>query len=177
MRHLFLLLAIMLVSCNNTTSDTKVEEVEQDNQVTTFYFIRHAEKDLSEGSDPGLTEKGSNRASQWVNYFFLKDVDHVISSDFNRTRQSAQPLATAKKLDMELYDARTATGKSLLEQYRGKTVVLFGHSNTINTYANDLQSDTTYKELDETDYDHYFIVRVDDDGNSSASKEKMDFME
>ena len=97
----------------NTDAD-KTPEEKQKEQLTTFYFIRHAEKMTDQGNDPELTEQGKKRAENWVNYFFLKDVDHVISSDFKRTKATATPLAKAKKLDIELYDVRKATGKSLL---------------------------------------------------------------
>ncbi|WP_298953307.1 phosphoglycerate mutase family protein [uncultured Nonlabens sp.] len=160
----------------NTTSDKSPEEQQKD-QLTTFYFIRHAEKATGQGNDPGLTAAGKNRASQWVNYFFIKDVDHVISSDFKRTRETAAPLALSKKLPVELYDVNKVDGRSLLQRYRGKTVALYGHSNTINVYANALQKDSIYNELEELDYNHFFIVRVDKDGNSNATKESMDFME
>ena len=160
----------------NTTSDKSPEEQQKD-ELTTFYFIRHAEKATDQGSDPELTESGKNRAGQWVNYFFLKDVDHVISSDFKRTRETATPLAKSKKLPVELYDVSKVDGVSLLETYRGKTVALYGHSNTIHAYANALQKDSIYNELEESDYNHFFIVRVDKDGNSNATKESMDFME
>jgi broad specificity phosphatase PhoE len=101
----------------------------------------------------------------------------VIASDFKRTKATAAPLAKAKKLGIEIYDVREVTGTSLLDTYRGKTVALFGHSNTINAYANELQNDSVYKDLEETDYDHFFIVRIDKDGNSNAIMESIDFME
>ncbi|MFT5925809.1 MAG: 2,3-bisphosphoglycerate-dependent phosphoglycerate mutase [Rubritalea sp.] len=176
MKNLIFLIALSLVSCRNNGSD-KTPEEQQKEQLTTFYFIRHAEKAADQGSDPELTEKGEKRAVNWVNYFFLKDVDHVISSDYNRTKATAAPLAKAKKLGVEIYDVKTVDGISLLETYRGKTVALYGHSNTINAYANALQTDSIYNDLEETDYDHFFIVRVDKDGNSNAVKEFTDFME
>ncbi|OUS14570.1 phosphoglycerate mutase [Nonlabens dokdonensis] len=176
MNKIFFLLAFSLVSCFSS-NDNKTPEELQKEQLTTFYFIRHAEKMTDQGSDPELTEKGKARANDWVNYFFLKDVDHVISSDFKRTKATAAPLAKSKKLEIELYDVRKATGKSLLEKYRGKTVALFGHSNTINKYANALQKDSIYNDLEDSDYDHFFVVRIDKDGNSSAVKEAMGFQE
>jgi phosphohistidine phosphatase SixA len=169
MKNLLYILFIALISCNNSNSQT------DNDGMTTFYFLRHAEKQTNQGSDPELTANGEARAAEWVNYFFLKDVDAILSSDTQRTRNTAAALARAKKLDTEIYDVANIDGKSLLEKYRGKTVVVFGHSNTINTYANDLQNDQKYGELDENDFDHYFIVRVDKNGNSSATKEAMDF--
>ncbi len=160
----------------HTGSGQEKNDADSDS-LTSLYLIRHAEKDLSQGKDPGLTRKGQQRAKAWVNYFFLKEVDHVLSSDFNRTRQTAKALAEAQGLEIEIYDVSTLTGKAILERYRGKTVVVFGHSNTIHNYANDLQDDVNYPELNESDYDTFFVVRVDNNGNSSATKESMDFMD
>ncbi|WP_194852436.1 SixA phosphatase family protein [Nonlabens antarcticus] len=172
MKNLLFILCLSLVSCNNSNSQSQEEN---NDGVTTFYFVRHAEKRTDQGSDPQLTETGARRADEWVSYFFLKDVDVVLSSDTERTRSTAAPLAKAKKLTTEIYDVKAIDGKTLLDKYRGKTVVLFGHSNTINTYANDLQTDENYGELDDADFDHYFIVKVDEKGNSSAMMESMEF--
>ncbi len=171
---ILILLLLSLIACNNTSKNT--EETEKED-ITTFYFIRHAEKQKDQGSDPELTEAGHKRAQAWVNFFMLKDVDHVISSDYKRTKQTASPLAKAKKLETKIYDVRATTGLDLLKKYRGETVVLFGHSNTINAYTNQLQNDSIYNQLDESDYDHYFYVRVSDSGKSSGVKEVMDFMQ
>lgn len=169
-----LVILCSLISCNNSP---KKEAESEKEDITTFYFIRHAEKEKDQGSDPELTTAGHERAATWVNYFMLKNVDHVLSSDYKRTRQTAAPLAKAKNLKTEIYDVRAATGLDFLKKYRGETVVLFGHSNTINEYTNQLQNDSIYDQIDESDYDHYFYVRVSDNGKSSGVKEVMDFME
>lgn len=171
----YVALLTLCLSCKN--SEGSQETKETPTEITTLYLIRHAEKEKSESGNPDLTEKGRNRAEQWVNYFFLKDVDHVLSSDFKRTKATAAPLATAKKLDVEIYDVKTLTGKELYQKYEGKTVALFGHSNTIGNYANDLQVDEVFKDLNESDYNHFYIVQIDKSGNAHASLEEMDFME
>jgi broad specificity phosphatase PhoE len=176
MKYIFYIALLTLtLSCKNSEGQTEAKKTPT--EITTLYLIRHAEKEKSESSNPNLTEKGKERADQWVNYFFLKDVDHVLSSDFNRTRATAAPLAASKKLEVELYDVRTLTGKELYEKYEGKTVALFGHSNTIGNYANDLQVDEIFKDLNESDYNHFYIVRIDKSGNANATLEEMDFME
>lgn len=169
-----LLLAILILtaSCNSSKQDKKTS----DEELTTFYFIRHAEKRTDQGSDPELTPQGTERASQWVNFFFLKDVDAILASNYKRTQATAQPLATSKKMDVTTYDVKTLTGNELLEKYRGKTVAVYGHSNTINVYANQLQKDSIYAALDDADYDHYFLVRIDASGKSSAVREEMPFV-
>ncbi|ARN76988.1 phosphoglycerate mutase [Nonlabens spongiae] len=170
---LYLLIVLSTIACGNSQENDQKENKESD--LTTFYFLRHAEKQA--GNDPELNEKGEKRAEQWVEYFFLKDVDHVMSSDFKRTKATAAPLAQSKKLDVETYDVRSLDGDQLLEKYRGKTVVLFGHSNTIGTYANQLQNDEKFDDLNESDYDHFYMVTIDSNGNARAVKEETDFME
>lgn len=176
MKHCYslCLLIIGLVSCNSSSKQQVPEESQ--NEITSFYFIRHAEKRLDQGRDPDLTQQGLDRASAWVNYFMLKDIDHILSSDYKRTKQTATPLAKSKGIPIELYDVRKDKALDFLEKYRGKTVVLFGHSNTINSYTNELQTDSIYNELNENDYDHYFHVRVNNSGKSSGVKEVMDFI-
>lgn len=164
--------ALILMSCGSPKpGDAPV----QNEGITTFYFIRHAEKS-NDSDDPVLSPKGEQRAKAWVNYFFLKPIDHILSTDYNRTRLTAAPLAKSKGMPIEIYDVKTATGSTLLEQYRGKTVVVFGHSNTVNKYTNDLQQDSTYAPLKENEYHNYFYVRVSKTGKSSGVKENMDFM-
>ncbi len=176
MRKLFLSLPFLLLITACNTGPKQGQPVDNEG-ITTFYFIRHAEKRLDQGNDPELTEEGKRRAMAWVNYFFLKNVDHIISSDYKRTRATAAPLAAAHDMDVEIYDVKTVTGLELLKKYRGKTVALYGHSNTINQYTNELQNDSVYNALDEKDYDSYFYVRVSGSGKSSGVKETMDFME
>ncbi|AZQ44162.1 SixA phosphatase family protein [Nonlabens ponticola] len=167
MRITFLLAMMMLVSCNEKGNS------QSNDGLTTLYFMRHAEKRTDQGSDPELAPAGQKRAQEWVNYFFLKDVDHVLSSDFKRTQATATPLAKAQKVAIETYDVSTLTGKQLLEDYRCKTVVVYGHSNTINGYVNDLQNDETYGELSEDDYETFFKVTIDKNGNTGVVKETM----
>lgn len=173
MKNIILLLAVLMLSACNSTKQDKAKEPDG---MTTFYFIRHAEKRTDQGSDPELTDKGAERAEQWVNFFFLKDLDVILTSDFKRTRATAQPLARSKKMDLITYDVKTLTAAELLKKYRGKTVALYGHSNTINEYTNQLQTDSIYKALNDADYDHYFLVRVDESGKSSGVKEEMPFV-
>lgn len=173
MKNIFLVLALLsLASCNTTKQD----KVKEQDSMTTFYFIRHAEKRTDQGNDPELTDSGKERAAQWVNFFFLKDVDAILASDYKRTQATAQPLANSKKMPVITYDVKTLTGTELLKKYRGKTVALYGHSNTINTYANQLQTDSIYAPLNDADYNHYFLVRVDESGKSSAVLEEMPFI-
>ncbi len=68
-----------------------------------IYLSRHAEK-IKGISDPGLTEKGKNRA-QWLSDFLKsKSVEVIYSTNYKRTLQTAQPVASVQKKDIIIYD-------------------------------------------------------------------------
>src|SRR5690348_7899396 len=65
---------------------------------TTYIFVRHAETDPAGGDDPGLSDRGRQRAEMLAS--FLADIDVVQSVDAiyattaRRTQETAAPLAT-----------------------------------------------------------------------------------
>ena len=71
---LALSVALLTLSCASAPEETTV---------TTFYLIRHAEKDRSEGvgNDPQLTEEGLQRAQRWAEVLGLEPLDAVYSTD------------------------------------------------------------------------------------------------
>ena len=94
------------------------------------YVMRHL--DTPEGQrDPDLLPKGQASASALVKWFRGKRLTAIYVSDFKRTRQTAGPLATARKLTPKLYDpARTPALIATLRSERGP-VLIVGHSNTV----------------------------------------------
>ena len=77
-------------------------------EITTYYLIRHAEKDLSDKSNrnPHLTEVGQERALAWKKYFKEIDFDAVYSTNYHRTKETATPTAEDHNLPIEAYDPR-----------------------------------------------------------------------
>lgn len=96
----------------------------------TLYFARHAEKEAA-ASNPGLNVQGQLRAQQLADILEQAGIQAVLSTDFNRTRETAAPLAARLRLDTETYPAKDNEGlvRRLLEDK--KTVLVVGHSNTI----------------------------------------------
>ena len=93
----------------------------------TWYFVRHFEKQHSD--NPSLTKTGKARAEALAAYFSDKPLNHVYSTDYNRTLETATPVTTLKKLPIEDYDPRT------LVEFASKlktldNVLVVGHSNT-----------------------------------------------
>jgi phosphohistidine phosphatase SixA len=93
----------------------------------TWYFVRHFEKQL--GDNPSLTETGKARAEVLATFFSDKPLNHVYSTDYNRTLETATPVAALKNVDIQSYDPRNlvefATQIKTLNH-----VLVVGHSNT-----------------------------------------------
>ncbi len=82
---MLLLLAITIYSCKGQKQD----------DMTTYYFIRHAEKDQTnpQNHDPELTEEGIARTAKWQEVFKEVPLDMVYSSKYKRAHDTAKPIA------------------------------------------------------------------------------------
>ena len=95
-----------------------------------IYLIRHGEK-APEEKDPALTPQGTQRARNIAAMLSKTGIAHVFSTPTNRTRQTAQPLAQASGLTVQLYDPKTP--QALVAKVKTLTgpVLVVGHSNTL----------------------------------------------
>ena len=154
---LFLLFgSFLIMACGNEPK----KEVEQD--ITTYYLIRHAEKDRSNPSDrnPNLNEEGLKRAENWNSYF--KDVafDMVYSTDYNRTKQTAQPIAKRLGKDITIYDPRDMANEAFMTETKNKTVLVVGHSNTTPVLANKLSGENKYDMIADNNNANLYIITI-----------------
>ena len=79
---------------------------------TTIIFVRHAEKEISNfEDDPELTSEGKKRVFELTRQ--LKDadvvagIDAIYSTSFKRNMQTAQPIARALGLNINIYEKKT----------------------------------------------------------------------
>lgn len=128
--------------------------------VSTFYLIRHTEKDLSVKSDPPLTETGHYRAQKWAEVFSMLSIDAIYSTDTIRTRDTAKPTAQAQRLELNLYSPKDFDYAAFIDEHKGQTVVVVGHSNTTPFFANGLLGSDKYKEMDESRYSRLYQVTI-----------------
>lgn len=137
--------------------------------VTTYYLIRHAEKNRSDmKGNPELTEKGIQRAENWAKIFKEVDFDAVYSTDFKRTIQTATPTAKSQNLEVKIYDPRNLYDKYFQKDTEGKTVLVVGHSNTTPQFANAILKESKYQDLDDSEFGALFIVEVFEDGTKTS---------
>ena len=101
MKHILLLFLGFSLAVPSMAQEVQMES---SSDASVYYFIRHAEKDRSDKSNrnPDLIQKGLLRAVKWSYVLENVSFDAVYSTDYNRTKQTAQPTAEKNGLDSSL---------------------------------------------------------------------------
>ena len=135
-----------------------------DATITTIILVRHAEKG-PEGNDPELQPEGLDRAVKLAAVLKKTKVDAIYSTNYRRTKHTVTPLAQQNNLEVQVYDARQSDViATVLNNHKGGTVVICGHSNTVPHMANTLTGKEEYKNFDDGDYGNLMIVSVVEKG-------------
>lgn len=159
--NVWALLIFFLISFSNLAQD-KQQVQDTNNQVTTLYFIRHAEKDRSDKTnrDPHLTEIGLERANHWNEILKHVDFDAVYSTNYYRTKETALPTANRNKVELIIYDTNNLNGEKLIIDNLGKTVLVVGHSNTTPRFVNSVIGQNKYSDIDDSNNGNIYVVTV-----------------
>jgi phosphohistidine phosphatase SixA len=155
---IILLFSTILISC-----DKEKKQIENNNQITsTYYFIRHAEKDRTDPSDknPHLTEIGKVRANHWSEILGEIKFDAVYSTNYNRTKETAQPTATKNNLEIKIYDPKNIDTSSFIKDTKGQILLIVGHSNTTPEFVNKIIGQNKYKDIDDSNNGNLYIVTI-----------------
>ena len=162
---LWLVILFTMVSCQDEVVEPK------DPVVSTFYLIRHAEKDRTnpENRDPELNQEGLGRALKWGEVFEPVALDAIYSTNYERTTMTAAPVSVKKDIDVKFYDPNTLNIEEFLQTNAGKNVLIVGHSNTTPEMTNRLLGTQEYTDMDDSDNSSLFIVRVID-GKATAMR-------
>lgn len=136
---------------------------------TIYILLRHAETTGS-GSDPALSTEGIERAGELVRILKNVSINAVFSTNFNRTRQTAQAVADDKGLGNQTYDPLNQSPfiDATLDNYKGGAVLVVGHSNTIPSFLNLLVGSNTYPQIPDTQYDNLYIVSMLEKGRAKV---------
>ena len=129
--------------------------------VTTVLIVRHAEKGATPANDPPLSTDGQTRAQALARTIGEANVRAVYATEFARTQQTVQPLATQLGLSVTQINAADADAlvNHILSNHRGEAVVVAGHSNTVPIIIEKLQGGQI-SPINETEFDKLFIVTV-----------------
>jgi phosphohistidine phosphatase SixA len=165
MKAIYLFSLTLLFMLYSSCSQEKKTEQSSETMTSTYYFIRHAEKDRSDSSnkDPHLTEAGQARAEHWSDVLREVKFDAIYSTNFIRTKETAQPMATKNHLDITIYNPNKIEAKSFLAETKGKTILIVGHSNTTPAFVNKILGHKKYGDIDDGNNGNLYIVTVTGD--------------
>lgn len=169
LKFLSLITTVILTSCNQSKEHDFQYDIPkgEEPQSTTYYFVRHAEKDTTDAQndDPQLTEEGIRRANYLATYFDDKGLDLFYSTDYNRTIQTLIPTVNKFNGDIVSYNGNRDTlfTKEFWQDTYGKNVLVVGHRNTNPKFVNEIISENKYEDIEENNYDVLFKVEIDED--------------
>jgi broad specificity phosphatase PhoE len=133
---------------------------------TTIIFVRHAEKKLDAGDNPGLSAAGHRRAAeltrQLVDADVVAGIDEIYATPFRRVQETARPLAEALNLSVNAYDAADTETvlETILRNHKGKIVLVIGHSDTLPELIANLGASKDVPPIDEFEYDNVYIISI-----------------
>ena len=160
--RIHILILLVLCGCAGSTSAPETDDS------YTLYLVRHAEKQADGGRDPALTGMGRHRSELLSRWFLDKDIKDIWSSDYKRTRDTANPLLSRLGLSVMLYDPRNLPELAEMLQTRRNNSVVVGHSNTTPELAR-LICACVISDMDESEYDRLIVVTVTDGKTSVES--------
>lgn len=142
----------------------------QDKQVTTFILVRHAEKVADGSKDPELSEIGKARALRLANMLKKQSIAAIYSTNYKRTMNTVKPLADQLGQTILQYEPfKDEEIVKMVNEHKGKTVVIVGHSNNIPWIANTLLGKKEFGDYDESYYENVLIVNVIEKGVNGST--------
>ena len=104
---------------------------------TLVIVMRHAEKQLDAGADPGLTAEGLDRARMLASQFqgpgHVGGIDAVFVTQWRRSAATAAPLVAASHVPLERVQDDDVGGlvRRIEGDYAGHRVLVIAHSDTV----------------------------------------------
>ena len=138
----------------------------------TVFLIRHAEREDEPRQDPPLSKDGVARSQALARLLSNAGIKAIFTSQYSRTKQTAEPLATKLGLTVTSFTLKTnpsnprqITEESTAEvtnkilEHAGQSVLVVGHSNSIPDVIKMLGADVV-PAIDEKKFDDLFVVTV-----------------
>jgi len=149
--------SLLVIVCVLYLSFACLEAYSQDKVIV---LVRHAEK-VDSSADAELSSEGKERALRLVRKIGKYRPKEIFSTDFKRTRDTVQPIATKRHLQIQIYDPRKPqelADKILKSDH--KRILVSGHSNTVPGLANLLGRKELFKNLEDSEYGAIWVIRI-----------------
>tara|TARA_R110001583_G_scaffold163001_1_gene315221 strand:+ start:4485 stop:5006 length:522 start_codon:yes stop_codon:yes gene_type:complete len=146
MKKVLLMISFSLLSCSSFAIDNY-----------SIYLVRHAEK-LSNAKNPALTDCGTARARLLATMLSKAKITAIYSTSYQRTMQTAKPLANLQKTAIKNYNPKNLEQLSLLLKQKTENTLVVGHSNTTPRLVT-LLAKQKVAPLTEQDYQYLYQVQ------------------
>jgi broad specificity phosphatase PhoE len=110
-------------------------------------------------NNPDLTFDGRIRAKILADSLTGKKISGVFSTNYNRTRHTADPTAILKMKPVTIYTDGNQLLDSLIRRKK-KGYLVVGHSNTLPEMLRHIGLNPSMQQIPEDDYDNLFIVNI-----------------
>lgn len=136
---------------------------------TTVIVIRHAEK-----NNDALNNDGKARADNLFEVLKHADISAIYTSEANRTRQTATPLArkigvslvqVSRKGKSEEDYAKELAKKVRDKKHREQSVLIVSHSDIVHHLVNELSDATIHQINYDDEYDNLFVIIIPKNAN------------
>jgi broad specificity phosphatase PhoE len=125
----------------------------------TVILVRHAEKAASPAEDPPLTAEGRQRAEALAAMLSASGVTSIYVTDYLRTQQTAEPLASLLHLTPQRIDAKkTPDLVAAIRRHKDGVVLVVGHSNTVPEIIAALGGPAV--KIEDSEYDSLFVLTI-----------------
>ena len=162
---LILMLLAMAMFCQPVVAQDDFKPI-------TVFLIRHAEREDEPRQDPPLSKVGITRSEALARLLSSAGIKAIFTSQYTRTKQTAEPLATKLGLTVtpftlktnpsnprQITEESTAEVTNKILEHAGQSVLVIGHSNSIPDVVKMLGGDVV-PTIDEKKFDDLFIVNV-----------------
>ena len=125
------------------------------------FIVRHAEKAVTIGNDPGLSSAGQNRAKALARILKDSQITTVFVTEFKRTQETAAPTAKEAHLTPIVVPANEVAGLAAKVRALDGNALVVGHGNTIPDLMKALGIAAPIV-IPEDDYSEIFVVSLHD---------------
>ena len=174
----FLILITLLIAATIVSVTTLAQD---DFKPQTVFLIRHAEREDEPRQDPPLKKEGVARSQELARLLGAAGVKTIITSQFARTKLTAEPLATRLGLTpttislksnpsnpRQIAEESTREVVNKILERAGENVLVVGHSNSIPDVIKMLGGDLA-PTIDERKFEDLFVVTLYGKGKAKVT--------
>lgn len=154
MKNTLALIFILLCIASNSPAQSTTK---------TIVLVRHTEKDTTDtkNPDPVLSAEGKERAVRLMKAIKKYKPHEIFATAYKRTQQTAEPIANARKKQVQTYDAgKQAEFVSKIMASNTDHYLIVGHSNTIPPLANLLAKKEIFRNLVDAEHGVIWVIRL-----------------